>query len=93
MLLLSSPISCRYLEELKYFVYHAWHVTVLNECRKERLTWTQKGDVNKMRDFQENLKVANCVEVQSEHWNSLQISIEVDVTYMEKVDDADSAGP
>ena len=37
-----------------------------------------------MRDFQENLSVENFLKIQCEHWYNVQLSFEVDVSYMVK---------
>lgn len=81
-----------YRKHLAYYVYHRYSVQHTTRVRKQRAGF-DSGDVSVIMDYSEKLNRLRRKEVQSEHWETTAMTIEVAVTefYRAALDDEERA--
>ena len=67
-----------YREKLQYFVYHFSYMRITSRCRRERSGFAP-GDISLIMDYSEKLNKMRSTQVQSQHWDTTAMTIEVAV--------------
>ena len=67
-----------YREKLQYFVYHFSYMRITSRCRRARSGFAP-GDISLIMDYSEKLNKMRSTQVQSQHWDTTAMTIEVAV--------------
>ena len=67
-----------YREKLRYYRYHFSYMRMTSKCRKERSGFPP-GDITLIVDYSEKLNKMRSKQVQSQHWDTTAMTIEVAV--------------
>lgn len=65
-----------YKPALKYYIYHRSHFKLFQELRADRKRFP-RGHISDLRDYSERLTIALNNEIQTLHWQTTSVSIEV----------------
>jgi hypothetical protein len=67
-----------YRKTLKFYVYHYYYMKLSSRVRVERLGF-ELGDISLIMDYSEKLNKLRRAQVQSQHWDSTAMTLEVAV--------------